>query len=93
VTADRFAARSQWDAELGRLLGRSDPAVWAAAAGRWDALSRPHHAAYCRWRGAQAALAAGHGTAARRLLRQAALDARTHVPLTRALRATETAPA
>jgi tetratricopeptide (TPR) repeat protein len=93
VTADRFAARSQWDAELGRLLGRSDPAVWAAAAGRWDALSRPHHAAYCRWRGAQAALAAGHGTAARRLLRRAALDARTHVPLTRALRATEMAPA
>ena len=93
VTADRFAACSQWDAELGRLAGRTQPEAWTVAAGRWDALARPHDAAYCRWRGAQAALAAGHGTAARRLLRQAALDARGHVPFTLALRATATAPA
>ena len=85
VSGDRAARARQWDAELHRVEGRSDPASWAAAATEWDGLGRPNDAAYCRWRGAQAAMAAGQGTVARRLLKRAATDAREHVPLTRAI--------
>ena len=49
---------------------------------------RPHDAAYCRWRGAEVALATGQATVAGRLLRRATTDAREHVPLTRAIGAT-----
>ena len=49
---------------------------------------RPHEAAYCRWRAAQAALRDGQGTVAARLLKRAAADAREHVPLSQAIAAT-----
>ena len=42
-------------------------------------------AAYCRWRGAQVALATDQGTIALRLLRRATREAREHVPLSAAI--------
>ena len=45
---------------------------WVAAAAAWDRLTRPYDAAYCRWRGAQVALATAQGTLAGRLLKRAA---------------------
>lgn len=44
------------------------------------------HTAYCRWRGAEAALRADQGTVAAKLLQRAARDARGHEPLTEAIR-------
>jgi hypothetical protein len=85
VVGAHVAQAAQWDAELTRLTGRPDPAAWSRAATEWDRLERPHDAAYCRWRSAQAALATGQGTLAQRLLRRAAADAREHVPLSAAI--------
>ncbi len=87
VPVDR-AAGPTWHAELARLSGTATVEHWADAARAWDAISHPHDAAYCRWRGAQVALAAGQGTVASRLLRRAARDAREHVPLSAAVAAT-----
>ena len=78
-----------WNAELHRLLGQSSVDVWTGSAIAWDKLSRPHDAAYCRWRGAEAALAGGQRSAAERLLKRAGTDGHEHVPLARAI--TETA--
>jgi tetratricopeptide (TPR) repeat protein len=78
----------QWGAELARLEQADDAASWSACAVRWDGLTRPHDAAYCRWRAAQAALRDGRSTIAVRLLRRAADDAREHVPLGRVIAAT-----
>jgi hypothetical protein len=83
--ADVPALGSSWQAETARLAGQPSLELWATAAGEWDRLSRPHDAAYCRWRGAQEALATGQGTVALRLLRRAARDAREHVPLSAAI--------
>jgi DNA-binding NarL/FixJ family response regulator len=47
------------EGELGRVLGRSQPERWQAAVAVWDGLDRPFVAAYCRWRYAEALLAAG----------------------------------
>jgi DNA-binding CsgD family transcriptional regulator/tetratricopeptide (TPR) repeat protein len=44
-------------AERTRLDGSSDPACWAAAQAGWDGLGMSHHAAYARWRRAEALLA------------------------------------
>ena len=89
-----FAARpahaAAWAAESARLVGRQSLELWAAAARHWDRLGRPHDAAYCRWRGAQVALAGGQRTIALRLLRRAAGEAREHLPLSSAI--TETGP-
>ena len=91
---DPFAATSRsdvpalgasWHAEIARLAGQPSLELWAAAAGEWDRLGRPHDAAYCRWRGAQVALSTGQGTIALRLLRRAASEAREHVPLSAAI--------
>lgn len=76
---------AQWTGELQRLDGRPDPSPWLTAAAQWDRLTHPHDSAYCRWRAAQAAAATGQGTQAARLVRRALTDARTHVPLRRAL--------
>jgi DNA-binding CsgD family transcriptional regulator len=46
-------------AERSRLDGVPDPDRWAGAAARWDGLSFPAPAAYCRWREAEALLASG----------------------------------
>ena len=74
-------------AELARLDGSATVGDWVRAAAAWDRLTRPHDSAYCRWRGAQLALREGQGTIAARLLKRAAVDAREHVPLSRAIAA------
>jgi tetratricopeptide (TPR) repeat protein len=81
VEAHRSAAR----AELARHDGVATAAFWTTAASCWDALHRPHDAAYARWRAAQCALRDGRGTVARSLLRRAAADAREHAPLADAI--------
>ncbi len=50
---------TQADAELSRLEGRPDPEAWEQAVKGWDDLSMPYAAAYCRYRGAESALASG----------------------------------
>ncbi|MFC7360682.1 ATP-binding protein [Nocardioides astragali] len=74
-----------WRAELSRIRGDGTVEAWVSAASEWDRLTRPHDAAYCRWRGAQVALREGRGTVAGRLLGRAATDAREHVPLSEAI--------
>jgi hypothetical protein len=90
LTADpaRSALTSSWTAETLRLSGRAGVETWVAAAREWDRLTRPHAAAYCRWRAAEVALRTGQGTAARTLLQRARRDAREHVPLLAAIAAT-----
>jgi DNA-binding NarL/FixJ family response regulator len=46
-------------AEHDRARGAARPRAWADAAAAWDRLERPPLAAYCRWRLAEALLAAG----------------------------------
>ena len=82
------ALDAHWRAELGRVAGTEVVEHWIAAAAAWDKLARPHDAAYCRWRAAQAAFRDGQGTVAARLLNRAATDAREHVPLSEAIAAT-----
>ena len=77
-----------WAAEMARLSGGASVDQWVHVARAWDELSRPHDAAYCRWRAAQCALGDGQGTLAANLLTRAARDAREHVPLSDALAAT-----
>ncbi|MEP9381616.1 ATP-binding protein [Nocardioides cheoyonin] len=84
----RPATSATWTAELARLAGTDTPQQWVAAASEWDALRSPHEAAYCRWRGGQAAYAGRQATLAQRLLRRAAGEAREHVPLSAAIAAT-----
>jgi tetratricopeptide (TPR) repeat protein len=90
--AGELAARTgqihTWHAELARLLGKQTVEMWVAAASEWDTVTRPHDSAYCRWRGAEIALATGQATLAHRLLNRAARDAREHVPLLAAIRRT-----
>jgi len=84
----RPAHRAAWAAETARLVGRSSLELWAEAVGHWDRIGRPHDAAYCRWRGAEVALASGQGTAASRLLRRAVRESSEHVPLSAAIAGT-----
>jgi len=59
------------EAEATRLTG-PDPGSWRAAMAAWEALAEPYHAAYCRFRGAEALLAVkGSRTEAAALLRAA----------------------
>ncbi len=88
VCGDNHCWRAVWDAELARLSGDETPDLWVRAAAEWDRITRPHEAAYARWRGAQVAVRDGQGTVAARLLKRAATDAREHVPLRRAIAAT-----
>jgi hypothetical protein len=88
VPGYRRAATAAWHAELMRVERADTPEIWATAAGEWDKITRPHDAAYCRWRAAQAALRDGQATLAIRMLKRAAADAREHVPLQRAIAAT-----
>jgi len=75
-----------WKAEWTRLHGGSDAGAWGQAADAWDALGRPHRAAYARWRHADALLARPHGrTEAADVLRTAAVQAVQHVPLSDAI--------
>ena len=71
-----------WQAEWSRLRSESDPRLWERAASAWDARTRPHRAAYARWRQAEALLARPGGRAAAAPeLRTAAGQAAQHVPL------------
>ena len=47
------------EAEYQRARGEPRPAAWSEAAATWDRLERPPLAAYCRWRQAEALVAAG----------------------------------
>jgi DNA-binding CsgD family transcriptional regulator/tetratricopeptide (TPR) repeat protein len=53
------AWREFGQAEVARARGRSDAALWAAAARSWDALGRPYHAALARHREAEALVERG----------------------------------
>jgi hypothetical protein len=75
------AYASTMRAEVARMAGSATVEPWADGAAKWDQLSRPHLAAYCRWRAAQVARAAGQTSIASRLLRRAARESRTHRPL------------
>jgi DNA-binding CsgD family transcriptional regulator len=80
------ADHATWQAEESRLHGESDPALWERAAEEWDALARPHRAAYARWRQGEAVLAdPGGRTAAAEVLQTAARQAAQHVPLSGAI--------
>lgn len=89
--AEGPALEATWLAETARLLRRSSLQLWAAATTAWDELGRPHDSAYCRWRAGQAAMVAGQGTIALRLLRHAGRDAGEHVPLSTAITETTNA--
>ena len=57
ISPELAAVLMQCQAEGTRLYGRTDPALWAAVAARWDALSMPYSATYARFREAEALLA------------------------------------
>jgi DNA-binding CsgD family transcriptional regulator len=69
----RRASIATCEAEWTRAQGSSDPERWEAAAAAWEAVAHhPYHAAYARWRAAEALLARrGDRDRAGRLLRQA----------------------
>jgi hypothetical protein len=76
-----------WRAAWTRLRGESEGTAWEQAAAAWDALSRPHRAAYARWRQAESLLARPGGkAAATTVLRAAARQAAQHVRLSDAIR-------
>ena len=81
-------SEATWAAELGRLCEDDTVDRWVRAATHWDRAGRAHDAAYCRWRGAQVAVAGGQGPVAQRLLKRAVRDAAQHVPLLAAIDAT-----
>jgi hypothetical protein len=87
--ADRAALAASWTAEALRLEGRASVQAWLAAATHWHRGRRPHETAYCRWRAAEVASRGGELGVATRLLRAARRDAREHVPLLRAIDATQ----
>ena len=47
------------EAEYERACGAARPELWSSAAAAWDRLESPPRAAYCRWREAEALVAAG----------------------------------
>ena len=51
-------------AEMASARGRNNAALWRAAAGKWEAISRPYPAAIMRWREAEAAVESGDRTSA-----------------------------
>ncbi|MFG1626711.1 AAA family ATPase [Kribbella sp. NPDC049227] len=59
VTLDAAGWLAIAEAEHSRVEGCSQPALWGAASAAWDQLERPYPAAYCRWRHAEALVAAG----------------------------------
>jgi DNA-binding CsgD family transcriptional regulator len=59
VTPDAAGWLALAEAEYERARGAARPDLWAAAADTWERLERPPLAAYCRWRQAEALVAAG----------------------------------
>ena len=58
------ASRAVCAAHASRIGGEGDPALWADARRHWEACQDPYHAAYARWREADALLASGGDRAA-----------------------------
>ncbi len=58
-TCETFAAQLTGRAEMSRLADRPDPDLWREAVTIWDGIGFPYAAAYARFRGAEAMLAAG----------------------------------
>ncbi len=56
---DAVAHRAMAAAELSRVRGRPEPALWQAGAAAWDELSEPYPAAYARLRHAESLLTTG----------------------------------
>jgi DNA-binding CsgD family transcriptional regulator len=81
------AAAPLWEAEWSRVRDDSSGEVfWPQAAVAWDRLRQPHRAAYAHFRHAEAALRRrGPKNAAGESLRLAAMRAKEHQPLTRAI--------
>jgi DNA-binding CsgD family transcriptional regulator len=72
VTPNVDGWRALTEAEYKRTRGVAAPELWLEAAAVWDRLERPPLAAYCRWREAEALVAAGASrTAAGAPLREA----------------------
>ena len=63
VTPNAGGWRALAEAEFERARGEARPEAWSAAAATWERLERPPLAAYCRWRQAEALVAAGAGRA------------------------------
>jgi len=59
ATSETFAAYLTGRAELSRLAGGPDPDLWQEAVATWDGIGFLPAGAYARFRGAEAALAAG----------------------------------
>jgi DNA-binding CsgD family transcriptional regulator len=59
-TSEVRASVAMGRAEVTRAEGSPDPDAWADAARRWEGLRFPAPAVYCRWRQAEAVLAAGN---------------------------------
>jgi DNA-binding CsgD family transcriptional regulator/tetratricopeptide (TPR) repeat protein len=64
VTPTAAAWRAVAEAEHDRARAQPNPASWEEAAAAWEALQRPPVVAYCRWRQAEALVAAGEGARA-----------------------------
>ena len=86
VRVEAAAETAQWRAEFKRLDGEEDATLWRCVAEAWEALGRPHRAAYARWRQASALLAEpDRRHDATQALRKAADEAREHQPLSAAI--------
>jgi len=59
VTPNAGGWRALAEGEYERACGVARPELWSEAAGAWERLERPPLAAYCRWRQAEALVAAG----------------------------------
>ena len=64
ITPDVAGWLALAEAEHERVRGDARPRSWSDAAATWDLLERPPLAAYCRWRQAEALVAAGASRAA-----------------------------
>ena len=81
------AEGADWRAELGRCRQDDTVPTWEAAAQGWEALGRPHRAAYARWRQAEALLGIGQRPEAITTIAKAWRQADQHEPLMTAIRA------
>jgi hypothetical protein len=87
IPATATADHASWRAEWARCEGHDSALAWEVAAPEWEALGRPHRAAYALWRQADALLADPHTRVrAAPVLRAAARAADQHAPLTTAIR-------
>jgi DNA-binding CsgD family transcriptional regulator len=76
ITPNAAGWRALAEAEYQRARGVARPELWSNAANTWEQLERPPLAAYCRWRQAEALVAAGDRDAAARAAGDALATAR-----------------